>query len=196
MRRLFALVIASVTSAVCASTDKYSGRMDHRVGYVIGTSQFQRTMADLNPVNSQYTTQRVRIRVIAPPEATQCRIADQSPFMPPGPQPEGKPNSKGEVMIAYDAFSSSAAFVCDTPAGQLTRSVTPAPWQMTFRGWQINTVQVKPPMVHVDPSDPDAAARWTSLAAELCPVVSERASSFSCKPGMLEKRQAADIGAR
>lgn len=151
-------------------------------------------MADLNPVTSQYTTQWVRIRVIAPPGATRCRIADQSPFMPLGPQAEGRPDSMRQVMLTYDAHSQSAAFICDTPAGNIKRSVKAVPWTMTFGGKPLGTLQVKPPMVHIDPSDQDAAARWTGLAAELCPTVSERAYSITCRPGMLEKLQAADIG--
>lgn len=195
MRRMFATAICLVSLAACTSVDKYSGLDGPPGGYVVGSSPFQRTMADLNPFQSQYTHQWVRIRVIAPPGATRCRIADQSPFMPPGPQAEGKPDAQLQVMLAYDAFSSTAAFECKTPDGLVKRSVRAVVYESTFANRFKHTTHVKPPMVHIDPRDPDAEARWTAFAAELCPVVSERASSFSCKPGMLEKLKAADIGA-
>lgn len=196
MRIVFALAIASTASAACTGIDRYGGLDGPPGGYVTGSSPVQRMMSELDPVKSQYKNQWVRIRVIAPAGATRCRIADQSLFMPLGPQAEGRPDSAGAVMLTYDAFSSTASFTCDTPDGRVKRSVNAVPYVLTLSGRYMNTVQVKPPMVHVDPSDADAEARWTSLAAELCPVVSERATAFACKPGMLEKLKAADIGVR
>lgn len=201
MRRVFATAIGLVTLAACTTVDKYSGLDNPPGGYIVGSSSFQRTMADLNPFQSQYTHQWVRIRVIAPPGATRCRIADQSPFMPEGPQADGRPDAKREVMLAFDAFSDFAAFECKTPEGVVKRRVGAVLYESLLSkaataGYFKTTAKVKPPLVHMDPADPDAEQRWQAFATELCPVVSERAFAFACKPGMLEKLKAADIGAR
>jgi len=180
--------------------DKYSGLDGPPGGYVVGSSPFQRTMADLNPFQSQYTHQWTLVRVVAPPGATRCRIADQSSFMPEGPMAEGRPDEKREVMLTYDAFAETAAFECRTPEGVKKRTVKAVVYEMPVPGSAPKTsarlsTPVKPPLVHIDPSDPDAERRWRELAAELCPEVSARAFGFVCKPGMLEKLKAEDLAA-
>lgn len=201
MRGLVLTAIGAAASAgACTTTDRYSGLDGPPGGYVVGSSQLQRTMADLNPFQSQYTNQWTLVRVVAPPGATACRIADQSPLIPKGPQPEGKPDANREVMLTYDAFAKSAAFECKTPDGVVKRTVDAVSWQMSWPkqapgGGYTPTTPVKPPLVHIDPKDPEAERRWTALAAEICPEISDRAFGFACKPGMLDRLKAADIGA-
>lgn len=179
----------------CTTPDRYRGLEGPPGGYVSGTSPFQRTMSDLNPF-SDYNTQWTLVRVVAPPGATRCRIADQSPFVPAGPQPEGEPDAKREVMLTYHASAEAAAFECRTPEGVKKRTVKAVVYETKYQDKVFMRTQVKPPLVHIDPSDPEAEQRWTELAAELCPEVSERASGFVCKPGMLEKLKAEDLAAR
>lgn len=199
MRGLAWMSLGVLAAGGCTTVDKYSGLDGPPGGYVVGSSPFQRTMADLNPFQSQYTHQWALVWVVAPPGATQCRIADQSPFMPDGPKAEGRPDAKREVMLTYDAFAETAAFECKTPDGVKKRTVKAVVYEMPVskkspRSFAFRT-QVKPPLVHIDPNDPEAERRWTELAAELCPEVSERASGFACKPGMLEKLKAEDLTA-
>lgn len=192
-----AAAVGGLSSIGCTTVDKYSGLDGPPGGYVSGTSSFQRAASSLNPV-SDYNSQWTLVRVIAPPGATRCRIADQSMFVPDGPKTEGAPDAKREVMLTYDADATSAAFECKTPAGVVKRTVKAVPYNWP-RPEQARftidmTTQVKPPLVHIDPADPYAKQRWADLAIELCPNGSARASAFVCKPGMFEKLKAEDIG--
>jgi hypothetical protein len=54
-------------------------------------------------------------------------------------------------------------------------------------------VQVKPPLVHIDPADPEAERRWSEIVSELCPAPPARAGFIICQPGMLEKLKAEDL---
>lgn len=190
-----AVGIAVVTTGGCATPDKFRG-LDGAPGeYVSGTSPLQRGFSAINPF-SDYNSQWTLVRVIAPPGATKCRVADTNPFRPVGPMTIGAPNARREVMLAYDALAKSAAFECRTPAGVVKRTVKAVPYDWpqhpSFPTKFGVTTQVKPPLVHIDPTDVEAERRWRELSAELCPVVSERAS-FVCKPGMLEKLKAQDL---
>jgi hypothetical protein len=139
-----------------------------------------------------------RIRVIAPEGATECRSG--SLFSRGGPQAKGKPDTERAVMLTSRQGDREAHFVCDTPSGAVRRTVRasvytqPVPAQAAARGRKPWTYHVLPPLVHVDPRDPAAQARWAAIGAELCPVISERAFGFVCKPGMLEKFKAEDLG--
>jgi len=195
-RTVWAGCLAVLATGACTTVDRFSGLDGPPGGYVSGTSPFHRTMSSLNPF-SDYNEQWTLVRVIAPPGATRCRIVDANPFSPDGPLTVGAPNAGREVTLAYDANATFAEFECRTPAGVMKRRVDAVPytWPELFgyrRAFPIVT-QVKPPLVHIDPTDPEAEQRWRDLATELCPVVSERASGFVCKPGMLEKLRAKDI---
>lgn len=189
---LIATGLGLLSSSACTTIDHYSGADGPPGGYISGTSSFQRTMSDLNPF-SNYNSQWSLVRVIAPPGATYCRIVDTNPFAPDGPKTEGAPNEKREVMLAYLASATSAAFECRTPNGVMKRTVKAVPFEMAYRDKVFSTVQVKPPLVHVDPTDTEAESRWSSLATELCPLGSKQASAFVCKPGMFEKLKAVDL---
>lgn len=177
----------------CTTVDRYRGLDGPPGGYVSGTSPFQRAMSDINPM-SDYNSQWVLVRVIAPVGATRCWVADKSPFDPAGPKAEGQPDDKREVVLAHKAHSDTATFACKTPAGEVKRSVKAVPYEMRYRDKVIHTTPLKPPLVHLDPSDAEAGARWTAISAELCPQISERAGNMICKPGMMDKLRAADIG--
>jgi len=180
-------------AAGCTSIDKYNGLDAPPGGTVFGSSSFSRTMETLNPVPSGYGAAWTRIRVIAPLGASVCRIAGQSIFVAPGPEPEGKPNDKGEVMLSYDAEAKSASFECRMPSGVVKRTVEAVPFAIMTRlrsgvERKVSTAHVKPPLVHMDPTDPAAEARWAAISAELCP-----GPTLICEPGMLEKLKAEDL---
>lgn len=137
-----------------------------------------------------------RMRVIAPAGATECRTQD-------GPQDEGKPDAQGAVMLTGREGARSVQIVCDTPQGVVKRTVNAsvyaqpippdAPPDIAKRLAKRRDTHVLPPLVHVDPGDPGAEARWAAIGAELCPEISERVFGFVCKPGMLEAFKAADL---
>lgn len=197
MRGILSIIALLVTCGGCTTVDRYRGLDGPPGGYVSGTSSFQRTMSSLNPFGS-YNSQWTLVRVIAPPGATRCRIVDQNPFAPDGPKTEGAPDAKREVMLAYLASATSAEFECRTPDGVMRRKVDAVAYEWPRlksappSSFTITT-QVKPPLVHIDPTDPEAESRWRSLSTELCPHGSERASTFVCKPGMFEKLKAVDL---
>jgi hypothetical protein len=156
----------------------------------------------VSPGNRPGIDHWTRIRVIAPEGATECRSG--SLFSRGGPQAEGKPDAERAVMLTSREGDRDAHFVCDTPNGAVRRSVNASVYTMPIppnvpadkmwlykgnRSWH-----VLPPLVHMDLKDAQADARWAAIGAELCPVISERASGFVCKPGMLEKFKAADLG--
>jgi len=152
----------------------------------------------INPYNGNPTGRRYqRIRVIAPPGASVCRIVGQSMFVAPGPQAQGKPNDKHEVTLTYDVEAPSASFECQMPSGVARRTVQAVPYESTQKGYDGNPLTVtlmlvKPPLVHMNSQDPEAEARWTALGAELCSPHSE-SPSYLCKPGLLGKLKAEDL---
>ena len=139
-----------------------------------------------------------RMRVIAPAGATQCRTL--TPFMPDGPEDEGRPDADGALMLAAREGAKSVQIVCKTPAGTVRRIVTasiythdhPPEIMARYSNARPHNVYVLPPLVHVDPLEPGAEARWAAIGAELCPEISERVFGFVCKPGMLDALKAAD----
>jgi hypothetical protein len=97
-------------------------------------------------------------------------------------------------MLTSRQGDRTAHFVCDTPGGAVRRSVNASVYTQVLGNGRRNVkYHVLPPLVHIDPGDPEAEVRWAALGAELCPVVSERALGFVCKPGMLEKFKAEDL---
>ena len=194
-RRLASGVVGCAALAMggCTAVDTYRGLDGAPGDYVSGSSQFQRVMSDINPM-SDYNSQWVLVRVVAPAGATRCWVADKSPFDPTGPRHEGRPDAKREVLLTHKAYSDTATFACKTPAGEVKRSVKAVPYEMKYRDKVIHTTPLKPPLVHLDPSDAEAGSRWTAIAAELCPQISDRASKMICKTGMMDKLRAADIG--
>ena len=147
-----------------------------------------------------------RIRVIAPKDATECR---SGAFLARGgPEDEGRPNANREVMLTSNQNQNTAQFECDTPGGVVRRSVkasvytrpippnVPADKMWLYKGDR--GAKALPPLVHMDPKDAQAEERWAALGAEVCPVISDRASretGFVCLPGMLEKFKAVDLAA-
>jgi hypothetical protein len=200
MKQTSIAILAACVAGGCTTIDQYRYADAPPGQAVSGTSPFSRTMETLNPFTGGYNQTWTRIRVIAPPGADACRIAGQSIFISDGPSPGGKPNENREVMLAYEEGAKSASFECRTPQGVVRRTVKasvytqPVPETAAARGRKPWTYHVLPPLVHIDPNDPGAEARWTAIAAELCPEISERVFGFVCKPGMLEKFKAADLG--
>jgi hypothetical protein len=143
-----------------------------------------------------------RIRVIAPEGATECRSGDGL-FSRGGPQDKGKPDANREVMLTSREGDRIVHFVCDTPCGAVRRSVKASVYTMPIppnvpadKMWLYErrpSWHVLPPLVHMDPRDPGAEGRWAAIGPEICPVVSDRASTLVCKPGMLEKFKAVDL---
>lgn len=148
----------------------------------------------------------MRIRVIAPEGATKCRSGNF--FAPGGPQDEGRPNANREVMLTSNHNQNTAHFECETPGGVVRRSVKASVYTMPIppdvpadKMWLYEGnrgTKVLPPLVHMDPKDAQAEARWAALGAEVCPVISDRVSpetGFICVRGMLEKFKAVDLAA-
>lgn len=134
-----------------------------------------------------------RIRVIAPEGATECRSG--SLFARGGPSDRGKPDKDRAVMLTVREGDRTAHFVCDTPGGQVKRSVEASVFERPSRpnGKAFGKFHVLPPLVHMNPRDPDAEARWAAIVSEVCPVISERAATLPCHPGMMEKFKAVDL---
>jgi hypothetical protein len=194
--RVLAVVFALALVGGCTQIDRYNNADAKPGGTVVGSSPFRRATASLGPRGPQW----IRFRVIAPPDATVCRITGQSIFARPGPETQGKPNEKREVMLTYDVDAKSASFECKTPSGILRRTVQAVRYDMMstlFDGKPrlMEIAWVKPPLVHMDPKDPEAEARWAALGVELCSGPYDGDSHFTCKPGMLEKLKAVDLAA-
>ena len=148
-----------------------------------------------------------RIRVIAPEGATECR-SGAGLFSRGGPQDKGRPDADRIVTLTSREGDRTAHFVCETPRGPVRRSVSASVYTMPIPPSapphivkQLESTRrdthVLPPLVHMDPKDPQAEARWAALGAEACPVILDRVSmetGFLCLPGMLEKFKAADLG--
>ena len=81
MRGLVSGVVGCTALAMggCTMVDSYRGLDGAPGDYVSGTSQFQRVMSGINPM-SDYNSQWVLVRVVAPAGATRCWVADKSPF--------------------------------------------------------------------------------------------------------------------
>ena len=124
MRGLVSGVVGCTALAMggCTMVDSYRGLDGAPGDYVSGTSQFQRVMSGINPM-SDYNSQWVLVRVVAPAGATHCWVADKSPFDPKGPKHEGRPDAKREVLLTHKAISDTATFACKTPGGEVKRSV-------------------------------------------------------------------------
>lgn len=156
----------------------------------------------IGPTNRPGIDHWTRIRVIAPEGATECRSG--SMFSKGGPQARGRPDADRAVMLTSREGDRTAHFVCDTPAGPVRRSVRASVYTHTWSdpppGVKRNFTpkprdfHVLPPLVHMDPREPDASARWAAIGPELCPVVSEQSATLICKPGMMEKFRAVDLG--
>ncbi len=195
-----ALCLCLFLSPSCTNIDQYRGIEGPPGGYVTGASQANRVFTAFSPNGSGgYGAAWVLVRVVAPPAATRCWVTGQSPFSPPGPLTAGVPDAQHEVMLTYQSLASSASFACRTPDGDVRRTVRAVPYHLpptsyTPRWVSSLATQVKPPLVHMDPTDTEAEHRWQKLAAEICPTVSETAFYFVCRPGMLEKLTAEDLG--
>lgn len=153
----------------------------------------------VGPANNPAIHHWTRMRVIAPAGATQCRTL--TPFTSDGPEDEGQPDLNGVLMLAAREGARSIQIACKTPSGVVQRTVTASIYTVEhspevrarYSNARPHNFYVLPPLVHVDPRDPDAEARWAAIAAELCPEISERVFGFVCKPGMLETFKAADL---
>ena len=187
-----ALIIAALLLSSCKQYDQYQN-LDGAPGEtVFASSPVQRNLM----LGSNRSDQWTRIRLIAPPGATSCKIANHLLHNPRGPEMEGKPDANRFVMLTVTAEIRTAAFSCNTPDGVVRRTVSAVPYQITYRDRVVSTARVLPPLVHLDPDDPTAGRRWQEFWSEACPVVSERAGRIMCKPDMPEKLQAADLGPR
>lgn len=160
---------------------------DHTKNAVLGW------IPSVTPRNRPGIDHWTRIRVIAPEGATECRSG--SLFSRGGPQAKGKPDKDRAVMLTAREGDRTAHFACDTPGGEIKRSVDASVFQLppTANGWTFGKFYVLPPLVHMDPRDPDAEARWAAIAVEVCPAISDRASRLPCQTGMMENFKAVDL---
>lgn len=136
-----------------------------------------------------------RIRVIAPPGATECISGSLSPLIQGGPQASGTPGRDRAVMLTTDPDSLTVHVRCLTPSGDVVRSVDGYRYEQRPRGSSTAFgFNIQPPMIHMDPADPERAARWDSLHAEVCTQVRGSRSGYLCRPEIFAALRASDIG--
>jgi hypothetical protein len=137
-----------------------------------------------------------RIRVIAPAGARQCVSGSVLPLIYGGPQAIGRPDTKGEVMLTTDMEAGAVHIRCTTADGDVARTVKAYRYSRTFQNGMKSSFPIQPPMIHMNPSDPQAEARWTELRAEICKEgeIGPR-SGFLCEPEIFAALKAADLGA-
>lgn len=204
--RKVSLVAAVVVLAGCAQLEVRDA--DAPPGGTVTTEDHTRNavlgwIPQVAPRNRPGIEHWTRIRVVAPEGATICRSGTF--FSKGGPEAKGEPDANRVVMLTSRQGDRTAHFACDTPIGEVKRSVSASVYTMPIppnvpadRMWFYEgnrSWHVLPPLVHMDPRDPAAEARWDALGPELCPEISHRVFGFVCKPGMLEKFKAVDLGA-
>lgn len=139
------------------------------------------------------------VRVIAPAGATECRV-EASMFDGVNPFPKTPVDDKGAAMVTVRDEKDKSSIACRTPEGWVKRTLASERIVNTFKDYTGKKTYQRgywavPPMIHIDPKDLQAAARWDALAAEICPVVT-RNPPFpvnACRDDRLERMKARDI---
>ena len=134
------------------------------------------------------------VRVIAPTGATECS-ADGSWLDGRNPYPRADVASDGAAMITVRNDASEVSFSCATPRGVIRRKVSSEHVVSTTHigQWtQKHDYFVVPPLVHIDPTDAQAAARWDALRLELCPVAKISAIS-ACMDDRMSNMKRRDL---
>ena len=196
LRRWEGAVALAFMLAGCAQIDVRNA--DAGPGGTVTTEDHTRNallgwIPSVTPRNRPGIDHWTRMRVIAPEGATECRSG--SLFARGGPSNRGKPDKDHAVMLTAREGDRSAHIVCDTPDGEVERMVEASVFERPPlpNGRSFGKFHVLPPLVHMNPRDPDAQARWAAIAKEVCPVISDRAATLPCKAGMMEKFMAVDL---
>jgi hypothetical protein len=168
MLRVF---LVGIVCAACASACNSVSKADFRPGGNVWTEDKSISWLPVisgNPGRDGW----VFVRVIAPAGATECS-ADGSWLDGRNPYPSAPVAADGEAMITVRNEASEVSVSCATPGGSVQRKVSSERVISTTHigQWaQKHDYFVVPPLVHLDPADPQAAARWDALRLELCPA--------------------------
>jgi hypothetical protein len=113
------------------------------------------------------------VKVIAPPGASECRV-EGSMFDGVNPYEKARVEIDGSVLLTVRNEQAKQTFACRTAEGVKRRTVQSERITNTFTDYKQRPYTRRywstPPMVHIDPSDPQAAARWDALWEEVCPA--------------------------
>jgi len=139
------------------------------------------------------------VRVVAPPGATGCRV-ESGFFDGRNPYPKAKVGADGAAMLTVRNEQPQSVFVCVMPGGAEVRREAPST-KVTYMSRVSSTKEtersywVVPPLVHVDQKNPDADKHWAAIGEEICAPASLGRYGAVCKPGMLDRMKAIDLGA-
>jgi hypothetical protein len=128
------------------------------------------------------------VRVIAPNGAQVCRVTNfngQPPFVS-----ERSPDADGVIALAVSESLDEAELRCAGQGVRVERQIRRL--QLSFGNYSRRSF---PPLVHMQPSDPNAAARWTALYAEICATTRPR-DRYICDEANWAQLRAQDIGAQ
>jgi hypothetical protein len=139
------------------------------------------------------------VRVIAPTGATECR-AESGLFDGPNPYKSGKPGPDRAALLTVRDAAAQSVFICMTAGGEVRRETPSTKITYTVRGYYGKKDEERsywsvPPLVHVNPKDADADKHWAAVSEEVCPASGAGRGRNFCKPGMLDKMKAVDLGA-
>lgn len=138
------------------------------------------------------------VRVIAPAGATECE-AHHNWFDGVNPYPKAPVDKDGAALVTVRNETAENGFSCKTPSGVVRRTIASEKFTYSYAISRDRTKRAErsfwivPPMVHMDPSDSEAAARWDKLHAELCPE--GKAYGGACRPGVMLNMKLRDLAA-
>lgn len=182
------VMLAGLLSAACNTV----GSADVRPGGLVWTEDKSISwFSDLSG-NRAGTRGWVFVRVMAPAGATACQ-ADHSWFDGVNPFPQASVDKDGAALITVRNEIGEVGFSCATPSGVVRRKVASERFTISFRRMGEHSFWIVPPMVHMDPADSHAAARWDALHAELCPE-GEISGIAACRPGVMQNMKLRDMG--
>jgi hypothetical protein len=161
------LALACVIAAGCQSIKREDVRPG---GTVVMEDKAISWMSDLsgNPAGHHGW---VFVKVIAPPGAKECRVVG-SLFDGVNPYEKGRVDADGAVLLTVRKEQAKQTFACRTPAGETRRTIASERVTNTFKDYKqrpyTRSYWSTPPLAHMDPSDPQAPARWDAMHAEYC----------------------------
>jgi hypothetical protein len=189
--KLWALLFG-VTGAACASACNSVSKADFRPGGDVWTEDKSVSWFPVisgNPGREGW----VFVRVIAPPGAKECSV-DGSWLHGRNPYPRARVAADGAAMITVLNDASDVSVSCTTRDAVVRRKVS-SERVVSTRGskqWaQRHDYFVVPPLVHMDPADRQAAARWEALRLELCSA--EFSGIAACKGDLMSSMKRRDL---
>ncbi len=139
------------------------------------------------------------VRVVAPAGATDCQT-DNSWLDGVNPYPKAPVDKDGAALVTVRNEIGESSFSCATPTGVVRRKIASEKFTYSYASNYTRTQRAErsywivPPMVHMDPTDPQVAARWDALHAELCPE-GKITGGGACRDGVMQNMKQRDLAA-